>query len=255
MTLKELDEYFRNFLKPEDYSADPSRNGIQIENSDVSGKQIRKIAYAVDACEQTVLEAAELGADMLFVHHGLFWGGCEPIVSHTYKRIAPFIKNDIALYAMHIPLDANNPYGNNYGLAERVNLKNAEPFGEWKGMKVGVKGELPAPMTIEELAEKILNPGEKPLCILPFGKKQIKTVGIISGGAAEDVEQAIQENLDAFVTGEIEHSLYHLVKESGINMISGGHYQTETVGVNLIREKVEKELGIEGIFIDFPTNL
>ena len=73
MTLKELGRYFRDFLKPEEYAADPSRNGIQIENSDVDGKPIKKIAYAVDACLQTVIEAAKQNADMLFVHHGLFW--------------------------------------------------------------------------------------------------------------------------------------------------------------------------------------
>lgn len=255
MTLKELDLYFRSFLKPEEYLSDPSRNGIQIENDDVSGKQINKIAYAVDACEQTVLESAKIGADLLFVHHGLFWGDCETITNHVYKRIAPFIKNNIALYAMHIPLDANIPCGNNFGLAKRINLENPEPFGEWRGMKVGIKGRLPSKLTAEELALKILSPGEKPLAILPFGKDKIETVGIISGGACNDVEQAVYENLDAFVTGEIEHSIYHYVKENKINMIAGGHYQTETVGVNLIREKVEKELGIEGVFLDFPTNL
>ncbi len=255
MTLKELDRYFRDFLKPEEYAADPSRNGIQIENSDVDGKPIKKIAYAVDACLQTVIEAAKQNADMLFVHHGLFWGGCEPIVGQVYKRISAFIKNDIALYAMHIPLDANNPCGNNYGLGARINLQKIQPFGEWRGMKIGIKGELPEPLTCDELAKKILLPNEKPLAVLPFGKKEIKTVGIISGGAANDVDQAIRDGLDAYVTGEIEHSLYHFIKESGINMIAGGHYQTETVGVNLVRQKVEKELGIEGIFIDFPTNL
>ena len=92
MTLKELDRYFRDFLKPEEYSADPSMNGIQIENSDVEGKPIKKIAYAVDACHQTVMEAARQKADMIFVHHGLFWGDCEPIVGHVYKRISSFIK-------------------------------------------------------------------------------------------------------------------------------------------------------------------
>ena len=255
MTLKELDDYFRSFLKPENYASDPSKNGVQIENSAPETKQIKKIAYAVDACEQTVLEAANQNADMLFVHHGLFWNDCEPLVAHTYKRIAPFIKNDIALYAMHIPLDANNPYGNNYGLAARINLQNREEFGFWRGMGIGVKGELPEALSIEQLAEKVLNPGEKPLGLLPFGKKMIKTVGIISGGACDDVDQAIELGLDAYITGEISHTFYHYVKESGINLIAGGHYQTETVGVNLIRQKVEKELGIEGVFLDFPTNL
>lgn len=255
MTLNELDKWFRSFLKIEDFANDVSKNGIQIENSAPDAKQIKKIAFAVDACEETVQKAAAANADVLFVHHGLFWGGCETITGSFYKRVAPFLKNDIALYGCHIPLDANNPYGNNYGLAARINLKDLQLFGSWRGMEIGVKGILEKPLTVEQLAEKILGTGEKPLFILPFGKKEIKSVGIVSGGAADDVGQAVEEGLDAFVTGEISHELYHYVKESGINMISAGHYQTETVGVNLVKQKVEKELGLETIFIDIPTGL
>lgn len=255
MTLNELDRYFRSFLKIEDFPNDPSRNGIQIQNSAPDSKQIKKVGFVVDAVEATVLEAARQKVDVLFAHHGLFWGSCETLTGNFYKRISPFIKNDIALYACHLPLDANNPYGNNYGLAARLNLQNTEMFGQWRGMTIGVKGTLPEALSIEQLTEKVLNPGEKPLCVLPFGKKEIKTVGIISGGAAEDVSIAVEMGLDAYITGEIEHSLYHYVRESGINMISAGHYQTETVGINLVREKLSKEKNIESIFIDFPTNL
>ena len=255
MTLNELDEYFRSFLHIEDFPSDPSLNGIQIQNSKPDEKQIKKIAFAVDACEETAKKAAENGCDMLFVHHGLFWGDCQKITGSHYKRVSAFINNDLALYACHIPLDANNPYGNNYGLAARLNMKNLEGFGQWRGMTIGVKGELEKPMTIDEIASKVLNKDEVPLRILDFGKKNIKTVGIISGGAAEDVEQAIAENLDLYITGEINHEIYHFVEENSMNMIAGGHYQTETVGVNLVKQKVEQELNIQCMFIDIPTML
>ncbi|MBQ5999185.1 MAG: Nif3-like dinuclear metal center hexameric protein [Treponema sp.] len=255
MTLNELDAYFRSFLKIENFSNDLAINGIQIENSDPSGKIIKKIAFAVDACEETVEKAALAGADMLFVHHGLFWGHCQAITGSHYKRIAGFIKNDIALFACHIPLDANEPYGNNYGLAERLGLKNREPFGTWRGMVLGIKGELEKEVSVEELARMFLGNEQKPLVVLPFGKKMVRTVGVISGGAAEDVELAVAEGLDAYITGEAGHEIYHFVKESGINFIAGGHYQTETIGVNLIKKKVENELGLETVFIDVPTGL
>lgn len=255
MTLFQLNDYFNSFLHKENFMADPSRNGIQIQNSTPSEKEIKKVAFAVDACEATAIAAAKAGADVLFVHHGLFWGGCETITGSFYKRVAAFIKNDLALCAYHLPLDANNPYGNNYGLAARIGLTQLEDFGQWRGMTIGVRGVLPETLTIEKLAEKLLKPGEKPLQILPFGKKQIKTVGIISGGAGDDVEQAIELGLDAFISGEVSHELYHYIEECGINMIAGGHYQTETIGVNLIKEKLEKETGIECIFIDLPTQL
>ena len=255
MTLNELDVYFKSFLKPENFLSDSSRNGIQIQNSAPDKTPVTKIAFAVDACEQTALAAAKAGAQMLFVHHGLFWGACETVTGHVYKRYRAFLQNDLALYASHIPLDANNPYGNNYGLAARIGLKNCAPFGEWRGMEIGVKGELTAPVSVEELASRALLPGEKPACILPFGKKEIRTVGIISGGAGEDWVQASDAGLDAFITGEVQHEQYHCIQENGINVIAGGHYRTETVGVNLVREKVEKELKINTIFIDIPTGL
>lgn len=255
MTLKEIDKYFRSFLKIEDYPNDPSRNGVQIENSSPDEKQIKKVAFAVDACLETAKMAVKENADLLFVHHGLFWGDCEPIVGNVYKRYMAFLKNDLALFACHIPLDANNPYGNNYGLASRIGLENLQGFGEWRGMMIGVKGELKEALSVEELTFRTLNKGEKPLAVLPFGKKTIKTVGIISGGAGDDVSQAIDEGLDAYITGEVKHDLYHFVKENAINVIAGGHYQTETVGINLVREKLKKEKGIETVFVDVPTGM
>ncbi|MCQ2591168.1 MAG: Nif3-like dinuclear metal center hexameric protein [Treponema sp.] len=255
MTLTELDNYFNSFLKKEDYSGDISLNGIQISNSDPDGKEIKKVAFAVDACEATAKIAAELGADVLFVHHGLFWGACQTITGSLYKRVAALIKNDIALCAYHIPLDANNPYGNNYGLANRIGLKNLEPFGTWRGMTLGVKGELPDAITLETLSDKLMRPGKMPVSIIRSGKKVVRTIGIISGGGSSDVEAAVAENLDCYITGEFIHQDYHFASENGINVIAGGHYETETVGVSLVKEKLEKEKGIDCVFIDLPTGL
>ena len=96
---------------------------------------------------------------------------------------------------------------------------------------------------------------QKPLCVLPFGKKEISTVGIISGGASHDVYQAIDENLDLYITGEIGHDNYHQCLENKINFIAGGHYQTETVGVSLLMKKLKEEKNIDTVFIDVPTGL
>ena len=255
MTLTEFDSYLNSFLKKEDYAGDISLNGIQIQNASPDSKQIKKVAFAVDACKETALKAAEAGADVLVVHHGLFWGRCQTITGSFYERISTFVKNDLALCAYHIPLDANNPYGNNYGLANRLGLKKCSGFGMWHGMVIGVKGELSKEMTVDEVASKILRPGVEPRTVLKFGKEKIKTVGIISGGASEEVRDAVRENLDLYITGELLHEDFHFIKEMGINVISGGHYETETVGVNLVMQKVQKELGLECTFLEVPTNL
>ena len=255
MTLTELDKYFRSFIEIDEYFGDPSQNGIQVQNSNPETKEIKKVAFAVDACLETITRAAQAGADVLFVHHGMFWSRSELITGMHYRKVKALMDNDMALYACHIPLDANAVVGNNYGLAKRINLQNIEPFGEWRGMVVGVSGTLPEPMTADELASKVLAHGERPLHVLPFGKKQIKTVGIISGGGGSDLHQSIECGLDAYVTGEVSHELYHVALENQITMIAAGHYQTETVGVSLVMEKLAEEKGLETVFIDVPTGL
>jgi putative NIF3 family GTP cyclohydrolase 1 type 2 len=181
MTLYELDAYFNSFLKKENFAADPSRNGIQIQNSAPGKKKIKKAAFAVDASLDSAQEAARQGCDVLFVHHGLYWDGCEIMTDLHYQRVATFIKNDMALIGYHIPLDANKEAGNNYGMARRLGLKSCKDFCAWRGMTIGVKGRLPKAMTIEELADAALL-GAKPNQILSFGPKKISTVGIVSGG-------------------------------------------------------------------------
>lgn len=255
MTICELEKYFNAFLKPEDFSADPSMNGLQIQNCQPCKKQIRKIAFAVDACEETARRAVELGCDALFVHHGLFWGHSEKITGSVYKRISTFIKNDLALFAYHLPLDANNPFGNNYGLAKRLGLTDLEPFGFWRGMCLGVKGKLVEPLSINEISEKILRSGKKPCAVLPFGKEKNFTIGIISGSGSDDVESAVEQDLDCFITGDFDHEKFHYTKENEINVIAGGHYETETVGVSLVMKKIADELGLETVFIESETGL
>lgn len=255
MTLAELDEYFRSFLNMDDYPADPSVNGIQVQNRDPDGKDIGKVAFAVDACEETILRAAEAGAGLLFVHHGLFWGDCQVLSGGHYRRIRALMDSDMALFACHIPLDANELVGNNYGLARRIGLADLVPFGNWRGMSIGVAGTLPVPMTAAQLAAKVLAHGQQPLHVLPFGKPELRTVAVISGGGGHDVEQAIAAGYDAYVTGEIGHGQYHTAMESEITVIAGGHYQTETVGVSLVMEKLSAEKGVETVFVDVPTGL
>ena len=254
MTLYELDEYFNSFLKKENFGADPSKNGIQIQNSAPATKKIKKVAFAVDASLDTALEAARQGADVLFVHHGIYWDNPEPLVDVHYERAAAFVKNDLALIGYHIPLDANKEAGNNWGMAKRLGLKAAKDFCQWRGMTIGVKGRLPKPMTIEELSRAALM-GAKPNQLLQFGKKKISTVGIVSGGAGGDHWAAWKEGLDCFITGEIGHTDFNYIKEEGMNVIAGGHYNTETVGVQLVMKKLKEEKGVAGIFLDFPTGM
>ena len=140
-------------------------------------------------------------------------------------------------------------------MASRLGIADAEPFGTWRGMTLGALGTLPSPMTADELAARAFPAGCTNLKILPFGKPEISRVAIISGGAGEDVEQAIEAGADAFITGEIGHEQFHVAEENGITVIAGGHYDTETVGVQLVKAKLEAEKGVDCVFIDVPTGL
>ena len=255
MTLNELSSFFNSFLKNEEYDRDISLNGVQVQNSAPDTKEIKKVAFAVDACLETIKRTIQADAQLLFTHHGIFWGSCDTITGSLYNRIVALIQNDVALYASHIPLDANNPYGNNFGMASRLELKDTQPFGTWRGMTLGAIGNLEKPLTADELIAKAFPHGNHSLHLLPFGKEKLSRIAIISGGAGEDVEQAIEAGADAFITGEVGHEQYHVAEENGITLIAGGHYETETVGVQLVKAKLEAETDVEGVFIDVPTGL
>jgi putative NIF3 family GTP cyclohydrolase 1 type 2 len=143
--------------------------------------------------------------------------------------------------------------GNNAALAELLGIESPEPFGEYHGKKIGYKGALATPLTIDEAVRRIAFGGNKPLAVFPFGKKENQSCAVISGGAAYEAFQAIEEGVDLYVTGEMSHGVYHPLLESGVNMISGGHYATEVWGVRRVMEQCVVDLETENEFIDVPT--
>ncbi|MDR3248197.1 MAG: Nif3-like dinuclear metal center hexameric protein [Treponema sp.] len=252
-TARSLDAYFRNFLDIEGFSGiDDSLNGLQVDND---GAEIKKIAFAVDANLETFKQAASRGAGMLFAHHGLFWGEGLRVRGNHRERLKFLLDHNIALYGVHLPLDQHPQVGNNAALAELVGLTEAEPFGLYHGRKIGYKGVLVPPIPIEEAVNRIAFMGRPPLGVFPFGNPLNKTCAVVSGGAAREALQAIEEGIDLYITGEASHSIYPEAQEARLNMIAGGHYSTEVWGVRRVMEKCATELSIEGEFIDAPTGL
>ena len=253
LTTGKLDEFFRGLLDLEGFkAADSSLNGIQVNND---GSELEKIAFAVDASLEVFKRAAEAGAGMLFVHHGLFWGTPLALDGNHRERIKFLLDHNLALYAVHLPLDQHPRLGNNAVLAELLGMQNIEPFGLYHGHKIGYKGNLSSPLTVDDAVKKISFMGRPPLGIYPFGKKECLSCAVISGGAVQETFQAIEEKVDLFVTGESSHTIYHHAMESRLNLISGGHYSTEVWGVRRIMEECVNQLGMDSIFIDVPTGL
>jgi dinuclear metal center YbgI/SA1388 family protein len=253
LNTKKLDAFFKSFLDIEGFaSTDSSLNGIQVDND---GAALGKIAFAVDASLETFRRAAGAGAGMIFVHHGLFWGSPLRIADGHRQRIKFLLDNNICLYAVHLPLDQHPHMGNNAVLAALLGLVNLEPFGLYHGKKIGWKGIFPKPLGIDEALAKINFMNSQPLGVYPFGKKENTSCAVISGGAADEARQAIEEGVDLYVTGEAAHAVYHECLENKINMIAGGHYATEVWGVRRVMEHCAAELHIDAEFIDVPTGL
>jgi dinuclear metal center YbgI/SA1388 family protein len=253
MHLKDFDTLIRQVLDLDEFSgADVALNGLQVANDKQS---VEKAAFAVDACLESIRRAAEWGADLLFVHHGLFWGRPLAVTGGHYRRLRALIQADLALYAVHLPLDMHPQLGNNAGLARRIGLQQLEPFGEYRGMKIGFKGSLPEAMSLEQVVRACCGSNEQAINVLPFGPESVSTVGVVSGGAADEAYQAIDEKLDLFITGDASHTIYHHCLEGGINVIFGGHYLTETYGVTLLSEKLRSESNLQTRFFDIPTGL
>ncbi|QEN09232.1 Nif3-like dinuclear metal center hexameric protein [Oceanispirochaeta crateris] len=253
MNIFEFDKWCRSFLAIEDMArVDASLNGLQIGDKT---NQIKKIVFAVDACLETLQKAASMEADLLFVHHGLFWGRPLAITDDHYKRVKLALDHNLALYAVHLPLDMHPVYGNNARLADILGLEEREGFSDYKGYKIGIKGRLSSPLKRDEVVRTLFAGWESSPRMLPFGPSEIQTVGVISGGGIHQVSDAISEGLDLYITGDASHNIYHQSLEAGINVLFGGHYMTEICGVQAVQAKVSKELGIEAEFIDVPTGL
>jgi dinuclear metal center YbgI/SA1388 family protein len=250
---RKLDDFFRELLDLDGFKeVDSSLNGVQVDND---GSEFGRIAFAVDAGLEVFKRAAEAGAGMLFVHHGLFWGENSRLEGNHRERIKFLLDNNLAIYAVHLPLDQHPGLGNNAVLAELLGVKEKEPFGLYRGHKIGYKGKLSTALTVEEAVKKISFMNRPPLGVFPFGKKESYSAAVISGGASHEALQALEEKLDLYVTGECSHTIYHHALEGRLNIIAGGHYSTEVWGVRRLMEECIKQLGIDAEFIDVPTGL
>ena len=241
-----LDRYLRTSEVPD---APNALNGLQLAN----GGTISRVTAAVDLCDATVQMAAQQGADLLLVHHGLFWGGLQPLTGRAYRRVAGLIRHNIALYSAHLPLDVHPEVGNNAVLAHRLGVARRGEFGEEYGMRIGVWGEVDIPRAVlaQRLGEVV---GGQPR-LMPFGPERVRRVGIVTGAAGSMIGQAAAQGLDTYITGEGAHHTFFDAEELGLNVFYAGHYATETFGVKALAERLCTEFDLPWTFLDHPTDL
>ncbi len=227
---------------------DYSCNGLQVQGSDT----VTRIGFTVDASMQSYEAAIDNDCQMLIAHHGIIWGGIKSITGTVYNQIQYLMESDLNLYASHLPLDLHAKVGNNIQLAGMLGLSKVKPFGFYDGIEIGYEGVLPSKTDRSKLVALLCNSLETECSILPFGKEQIQTVGVFSGGGGHELSQAIEKGLDCYITGEGSHINYHAALEAGINVIYAGHYHTEKTGVLALSKLMKKELGIDTVFLDLP---
>jgi dinuclear metal center YbgI/SA1388 family protein len=242
--------YLDELLTPAAFS-DYGPNGLQVPGPD----EIGTVVTGVSASAELFRRAAELDADLVLVHHGIFWSGAPLALSPAAKRrLQVLFEHDIALAAYHLPLDAHPEVGNNALLGAGLGCTSREPFARHKGMAIGVAGRfddggIPAHELVDRVRELT---GREPLAFLD-GPQRVRTIGIVSGAGSDHLATAIAAGHDAFLTGEPAERVMIQAREEQIHFIAGGHYATETFGVRRLGELLAERFAIRHVFVDVPN--
>jgi dinuclear metal center YbgI/SA1388 family protein len=224
-------------------------NGLQVENNGT----VRRIAATVDASLATIRLAVEAGADLLLVHHGLFWSSTHPWTGKRYELLDLLIRHNLAVYSSHLPLDAHPQLGNNARLCAALGLNRLRPFFYDHGLHLGFQAK--ASILRSKLAASLQTAtGARPK-VIPGGPAICRRIGVVSGGAGGDLKIAAAEGVDTFVTGEGPHWTYAMAEDLGINVLYGGHYATETFGVKALAARLSDKFKLPWSLLDHPTGL
>ena len=233
----------------------PAHNGLQFANSGV----VQRAAAAVDFSARTVRDAAAAGADLLVVHHGMFWGSTQPIIGARYDAIRDLVRHDMAVYAAHLPLDRHPTLGNNVLLAHALGLKPTRDFGRFQTIAVGVSGDadvLTAELEQRAIAFAMQHGGSVRSTAIAEGRRTTRWAIVTGAGASsESLREAAAQGIDTLIVGEGPHHTAVEATDLGLTVIYAGHYATETSGVQALVQLVADEFGIETAFVEAPTGL
>ncbi len=250
MKLAELVAYLDSYLRVRDVPDDAeAMNGLQVENDG----EVGRVAVAVDACEAVIREAARQHADLLLVHHGLFWGPRTPLTGRGWRKVSALVRSGIAVYGAHLPLDVHPQVGNNAELARLLGVRVSGTWGEYLGTPIGVWGELSVER--EAIARRLEAALGVTVRLIPGGSARTGRIGIVTGAGGSMIGQAHAAGIDTLVTGEAKHHAFFDAEELGVNVLLGGHYATETVGVKALGAHLAARFGLDWTFLDHPTGL
>ena len=252
VSLEQVVEYLDRLLQIDQIQDWPeAHNGLQVENPG----QVTRIAAAVDVNLTTLHMAIDAGADLLLVHHGLFWSRRIPWCGTTYRILRLLLDHGLAVYSAHLPLDIHPELGNNAQLCRALGLEPTEPFlyDAKKQCYLGLKA------TVHRSRQALIHDLQRllgmPPRLLPHGPETCRSIGVVTGSAGSALFDAAAEGIDTFLTGEGPHWTFSAAEELGINVIYAGHYLTETLGVRALAAHLAEHFQLPWIFLDHPSGL
>jgi dinuclear metal center YbgI/SA1388 family protein len=246
-------KFCEDYLKVKDFK-DHCINGLQIEGKE----EIKQIVTGVSFSEKLIREAIKKKADMLIVHHGIFDStiGNNPQITNNLKnRFKLVLGKDINLCGFHLPLDAHPVIGNNISLLKTFGLKKVEPINTKQYGNIGFIGEFNKPIDFSKFVSLVNIKLDTSSYVISAGPEKIKKVGIVSGGAASNFKDALALGADTYLCGDIHEFLYQEIKESKVNFINAGHYNTEKMGVQNLGNLIFKKFNVKVDFIDVPCDI
>ncbi|MCX2727552.1 Nif3-like dinuclear metal center hexameric protein [Thermomicrobium sp. 4228-Ro] len=251
IALRDLVRYCDQLLESSRFR-DAATNGVQVEGRTA----VRRLAVAVSANRATIERAVAWDADVLLVHHGLFWGdGLRSLTGIVRERLRPLLVHEVSLIAYHLPLDAHPELGNNAQLAFALGLEPAEPFAQVAGQPIGWVARANEPRSLDELVAAVQQCTGRPPIVLSGGPPVVRQVAILSGSGASALEEAAALGCEAFLTGEARETTMALARELGVTVIVGGHEATERLGVQALARHLSSAFGLEITFLHDPNPL
>ncbi|MBA4138510.1 MAG: Nif3-like dinuclear metal center hexameric protein [Opitutus sp.] len=248
-SLQQLVDYCDRRTRRSSYKDYPGAvNGLQVANDG----RVTKIGAAVDAGRVPFEQAVECGVDFLVVHHGLFWGGVQPLAGAVYDRFATLIRGNCAVYSSHLPLDGHAELGNNVLLARQLGLRpkgrflpHDDEFVGWTAPSKYKRSQLRN--RLEELYPRVI--------ALEFGSAQPKQIAFCSGSGNSAIATLPALGIDTLITGELREEWFNFAQENNLNVFLCGHYATETLGVKALAAELAKKFRLPWVFIDTENPL
>lgn len=224
-----LNKYLKNYnIK------DKSLNGLQIGGKNIINKIITSVSLTPNLIKKSIL----LKFNTIIVHHGILWKNNNILSNFNKSIIKNILKNNINLFAWHIPLDIHKNIGNNILLSKKLNLKTK------------ILPNKNNPYIISKIYKKdnLIHKIKKIFKIFIYYKvkKKINKICICCGNGNNFIEKSIiKYNIDTYITGEISEINFNIIKKYNINLIILGHEESEIYGIKKLSKIITKKYNIK----------